>query len=791
MKNIIKYLPAILCTISTVNADTVLIGQNIPNKPVFDGDFETIKANWRNPMPSKNWVSKIDKGPGKAGFAMGAMMNAGASSAVFESQILDHTDIKNLQAGDVLTWRFSSNTEYPCNGFVGLSLIFGDREQIVAQQIRVPNGPKEPEIYEGFYTVTEEDAKAGMPKAKFSLKSSHGIIVYVNWFDLKVLTNGATDLAINSAANGIALSWIGNDSVTIFRSDSERGTYTKIAENVTKNSWIDSTAISGKTYFYSIKKDRIGAISSNPVNGEIFDLIAPAAPNSFNAIGEDFQTKLSWKTNDKDVAYYKIYRGDSDGKNLKCIAPRVEKTTFTDMLPPKESTNSYAVEAIDFSGNVSKKSQIVTAKVNAKLGSTFSDLILPMPIYETLRSDLWGAETVVPRDPNNGIEDGDWSYWGGKAIKDSSDGKYHLNVVRWPEGHRKGHWAWPESTVAYAVSDLPTGPYKIVRDLAYDYKNGLGHNTNIIPLNDGTYAMYSLISWKPTILTAKTMHGPWEYLGEMKINFPKNYKNAYRLERNLSGIHCEDGSFLIVTKAGAMMKSTSGILGPYNVVSGTINENESIPEPYKNANYEDPTIWYDGVQFHMLINAFLEYFAIYLRSPDGINWSYDAGFAYTPTCTQYENGARTFWHKVERPNVIQDEFGRATHLHLAVVDSVKELDYGNDNHSSKNIIIPLVVPKRIEILMQKNAAEIHILILAESGFNPQTDLDIPTIQFGSSSVVNFGNGAKVKSAKPHNDGLVLVFDNSKTGLTEEDFVGKLLGKTSDKKLVVAFAKRRD
>ena len=32
----------------------------------------------------------------------------------------------------------------------------------------------------------------------------------------------------------------------------------------------------------------------------------------------------------------------------------------------------------------------------------FSDLIKPMPIMGELRSDLWGAESVLPRDPDNG-----------------------------------------------------------------------------------------------------------------------------------------------------------------------------------------------------------------------------------------------------------------------------------------------------------------------------------------------------------------------------------------------------
>ena len=140
MKKHLGYLiMSLIAPINIANADTVLIGQNIPNRSVLDGDFEEIKANWRNPKPSQNWSAKVVKGYGKAGFAMGAMMNAGALSAVFESNVLDHSALKKLKVGDVLAWRFSSNTEYPCDGFVGLSLIFGDKERVVAQQIRVPN----------------------------------------------------------------------------------------------------------------------------------------------------------------------------------------------------------------------------------------------------------------------------------------------------------------------------------------------------------------------------------------------------------------------------------------------------------------------------------------------------------------------------------------------------------------------------------------------------------------------------------------------------------------------------
>ena len=124
-------------------------------------------------------------------------------------------------------------------------------------------------------------------------------------------------------------------------------------------------------------------------------------------------------------------------------------------------------------------------------GASFSDLILPMSVHKGgLRSDLWGAEGVIPRDPENGIESPDWSYWGGRPVKDK-DGKYHMNVTRWPANATKGHWEWPGSTVAYTVAEQPDGPYRVVRETAYDFASGYGHNPDIILMNDGTFLFYS------------------------------------------------------------------------------------------------------------------------------------------------------------------------------------------------------------------------------------------------------------------------------------------------------------
>lgn len=789
--------------------DVVLIGSNIPHESVLDGDFERIRAGWRNPAPSPHWTTEIHgTGYGHVGFALGKMMNTGITLATVESRVLDHTEIQSLKAGDVLAWRFSSNAEYPCDGRVSLALIFGGLERVVAGQVKVPNGPEKPKVYAGLYTVTAEDAKLGMPRAKFTLESTHGIKVYVDWFDLKILTgNRVGELAASAVDKSIELTWnsevgldrrasrgqLGDPSLpyTIYRSSEERKGYEKVAEDMKENRWVDSSVISGKSYFYAVKQ---GTSVSTAVQARTVDSVPPAAPHSLKAAGGDWMVKLIWETVDNDVEYYKVYRGDADGKNMACIAPHVTGESFEDMLPVKSVDNVYGVKAVDYSGNEGPLSETAAARTKAVAGTSFSDLILPMPIHKELRSDIWGAETVLPRDPDNGMEDAEWSYWGGKVIRDPSDGKYHINVVRWPEDVRKGHWAWPDSTTAHAVAEKPTGPFSVVDDIAYDYKNGLGHNANIIPLIDGRYAMYSLIEWKPMIFTADTMNGPWTLEGEIEVDFDNplvDQSRTYRYRNNLTGVQREDGSFLMVSKAGAVMHSTNGILGPYTVLTETVDANMTIPEHYRKSNYEDPTMWYDGVQYHMIINAFLDYRAIYLRSPDGINWKYEQGLAYAPACTVYEDGTRTCWYKVERPNVLQDEFGRATHLSLAAIDVPKRDDYGNDNHSSKHLIIPLVVHKRLTILNREpvtgDTAEVEVLIHSEEGFDAARDLDLESLRFGGSEAVNYGSGAKLKTTRPHNEGLILVFGEG-SGITEKNFVGKLIGQTKDGGLAVGYSK---
>jgi hypothetical protein len=138
--------------------------------------------------------------------------------------------------------------------------------------------------------------------------------------------------------------------------------------------------------------------------------------------------------------------------------------------------------------------------------------------------------------------------------------------------------------------------------------------------------------------------------------------------------------------------------------------------------------------------------AFYQRSKDGVNWVTEQGEAYMPGISFHKDGKVERWFKYERPKVLQDQYGRATQMNFAVIDTIKWNDLPNDKHSSKNICIPLNKGMRLSILNKKkitpSTRNIEVRILAEEGFAPQTDVDVKSLRFGSYTEVNFGRGAR-------------------------------------------------
>lgn len=404
-------------------------------------------------------------------------------------------------------------------------------------------------------------------------------------------------------------------------------------------------------------------------------------------------------------------------------------------------------------------------------GGRFMDRFLPMPVQGPLTSETWGAENVKPRYIENGLEDRDWSYWGGNALL-GTDGKYHLFVCRWREDSQRGHHEWSRSLVVHAVADQSTGPYRVKDTI------GSGHNPEAFQLKDGRFVIYVING----CYIADSIHGPWQ---RHKFEFNPRDRRIIEGLSNLSFARREDGTFLMVCRGGGIWFSETGV-SPYHQVT------DRRVYPPVAGNFEDPVVWRTSIQYHMIVNDWRGRIAYYLRSKDGINWKVEPGEAYLPGIAKYEDGTVVDWFKCERIKVLQDEHGRAMQAHFAVIDVLKNRDKGSDDHSSKHICIPLTVGRRLTLLDQKqitaHTQTIRVKIAAEMGFNPHTDMNIDSLRLGASEEVNFGRGCKATATEQAGDNLIVTFDGTGNGITENNFAAKLLGKTRDGKLLFGYAR---
>jgi len=404
-------------------------------------------------------------------------------------------------------------------------------------------------------------------------------------------------------------------------------------------------------------------------------------------------------------------------------------------------------------------------------GGRFMDRFLPMPARGRLTRETWGAENVVPRYVDNGIEDSEWSYWGGNA-KLGDDGKYHLYVCRWREDSERGHMEWPRSEVVHAVAEDSFGPYT-VRDTL-----GPGHNPELFQLKDGRYVVYVMGAY----YIADGLNGPWT---RRKFEFDRRNRRIIEGLSNLTFARREDGSYLMVCRGGGVWFSETGI-SPYRQVT------DRRVYPPVEGRFEDPVVWRTNVQYHLIVNDWLGRIAYYLRSKDGIDWKVEPGEAYLPGIARYEDGTKVDWFKYERIKVLQDKYGRATQTHFAVIDVLKRSDKGSDNHSSKHICIPLTVGRLLTLLDQEKITPetktIRVKVAAEEGFNPHTDMDIDSLRFGAAEEVNFGRGCKAVATQRSGRDLIVTFAGAGNGITRDNFAAKLLGRTSSGKLLFGYAR---
>lgn len=404
-------------------------------------------------------------------------------------------------------------------------------------------------------------------------------------------------------------------------------------------------------------------------------------------------------------------------------------------------------------------------------GGRYADRFQPMP-DGIQRSGIWGADSVQCRFTDNGIESDSLSFWGGNILQ-SQDGTYHLYVCGWPENSPKGHMFWPRSTVYHAVSRSLSGPYTIRHTI------GKGHNPEAFRLADGRIVVYVIDGY---YIADHEDASEWTY-----SHFTFNPRDRRIIEglSNLTFAPRPDGSRLMVCRGGGVWVSRDG-LSPYNQLT------DKRVYPPVEGEFEDPVVWRDDLQYHLIVNDWLGRIAFYERSKDGIHWVVEPGEAYMPGISRHKDGEVEYWFKYERPKVFQDQYGRVEQMNFAVIDTIKWEDLPCDRHSSKNICIPMNKGIRMEVLNKKeitaSTSRIKVRILADEGFNPYTDIDVSSLRFGAFTEVNYGRGCKPVDSHKKGADLVVTFNGQGSGITPDEFAPKLIGRNTRGEMIYGYAR---
>jgi MYXO-CTERM domain-containing protein len=333
----------------------------------------------------------------------------------------------------------------------------------------------------------------------------------------------------------------------------------------------------------------------------------------------------------------------------------------------------------------------------------------PMPIVGKLSTTVWGASTVGPRDPANGLEDNGATggvgpqqetnfYWDGKILF-GNDGKYHLYATHWSHSNGfgppgGGSTGWKNSIPMEAISDNVMGPY-VSQGNCYTKNlegNDMGHNLTalIAPTGTSPYTLSVGEIVPGQMFSSSSPNGPWTSLG-LSQTTTNGHSGCGSTSSNFTFTVGHDNRFWATSRAGCVMDSDQ-VLGPYKIETDSV-----LPNLENNDNHdaEDECIWYSGGYYHIVFNYWPVQRAYHIMSKDGINSWTSTGLAYQAAQTpanansnwlRYTDGTVNVWHNMERVGVIVEN-GHPTHFTFAVTDVNKNVT-GISQGGSKILVVP-------------------------------------------------------------------------------------------------------
>ncbi len=341
------------------------------------------------------------------------------------------------------------------------------------------------------------------------------------------------------------------------------------------------------------------------------------------------------------------------------------------------------------------------AEKTGGINDQFMNGVEPMPIIGRLSSDVWGADTVGARDQKNGLEDPtleNYSYWGGRILKDPSSGIYYMFASRWAAN--EGYAGRNNAKVIAATSNDINGPYTDQGELWPDWNEGYGDHVSPFeisskdPLYGEGYRYGIVLSGSHTnadeingsLHVAKTLDGEWEHIG--KLNNPDG---KLALD-GLSIMVRADGTYGVMNSDG-YVATARRLEGEWTTVN---DKGWSALSALEQGTCSDPVVWYEDGLYHCLVSyeqingGSYACRGFHLVSADGMNdWRMPGGSAWNigQNFLTYTDGTMNKWAVMKSAGIYMEE-GRVNALTLSVSNARLENDGAYDSNGTKVIVMP-------------------------------------------------------------------------------------------------------
>ena len=171
---------------------------------------------------------------------------------------------------------------------------------------------------------------------------------YVSGYDpvgLKTMRLSQPSVSMSNQKEGVKVSWstvTGADSYRVYRKTKD--TSWKLLGQMSGNSYVDPTAVSGETYYYTVRA-AYGTVYSTYVNNKTIERLEEPTV-TLDKVNDG--VKISW-TSVKGAAKYRVYRKTQDATSWSRIAEvdAISSTNFVDKTGKAGTLYYYTVRAVD------------------------------------------------------------------------------------------------------------------------------------------------------------------------------------------------------------------------------------------------------------------------------------------------------------------------------------------------------------------------------------------------------------------------------------------------------------